>query len=317
MISNFLKRFVSSKTNERPASSSSSSQSLINELPNDILEEIFFHLSGKDLCQKTLLVCKKWKNLIDNDAFWIEKCLRDKRLTQEKMRVLRDLGHINISAKKFYFSCFSLFEKNFLKNPFGDEMFKYWCFSRNMSIFNVDKFDKEQISKTIKTCKKCLSTPNIDASVLSVWQIQDDQGHGSSHFFDENTKPCRKFATSYTLAEKMQLIDLYDECLIAKDLHLINAKIQVSESYAPRFDCGSKYNLCVFLISDAFELVDEFKFEERFEQWSETHWREAKHLFTVMKPIRYVLFYHSGVDTQFWAGFYGSKMTNGSIRILL
>ena len=59
MISNFLKRFVSSKTNERPASSSSSSQSLINELPNDILEEIFFHLSGKELCQKTLLVCKK------------------------------------------------------------------------------------------------------------------------------------------------------------------------------------------------------------------------------------------------------------------
>jgi hypothetical protein len=181
----------------------------------------------------------------------------------------------------------------------------------------VDKFDKEQISRTIKTCKQSLKTPNIDTSVLSIWEIQDDQGHGSSQFIDENKKPRRKFATSYRLAEKMQLVDLYEECLIAKKLHLINAKIQVSEHYAPRADCGSKYNMCVFLISDSFEVVDEFRFEEKFEQWSETHWREAKHLFTVVKPIRYVLFYHSGVDRQFWAGFYGSKMTNGSIRILL
>jgi hypothetical protein len=184
-----------------------------------------------------------------------------------------------------------------------------------MGIFNVDKFDKEQISRTIKTCKKCLKKPNIDASLLSDWEVQDDQG--IDRFIDENTKPYRNFATSYRLAEKMQLVDLYEECLIAKKLHLINAKIQVSEHYAPRADCGSKYNMCVFLISDSFEVVDEFKLEERFEQWSETHWREAKHLFTLVKPIRYVLFYHSGVDRQFWAGFYGSKMTNGSIRILL
>jgi len=231
---------------------------------------------------------------------------------------LNEKNNINEIAKKFYFRCLPLFEKNFLKNPCGDEMFKYWCLSRgNMGIFNVDKFDKEQIRRTIKTCKKCLKKPSIDASVVSDWEIQDEQGHGSNQFIDENKKPRRKFATSYRLAEKMQLVDLYGECLIAKDLHLINAKIQVSEHYAPRADCGSKYNMCVFLISDSFEVVDEFRFEEKFEQWSETHWREAKHLFTVVKPIRYVLFYHSGVDRQFWAGFYGSKMTNGSIRILL
>ena len=115
----------------------------------------------------------------------------------------------------------------------------------------------------------------------------------------------------------MQLIDLHEECLIGKDLHKINAKIEISENYAPRFDCGSIYKICVYLIGDDFSLVDEFKFEENFQQWSQTDWRQVKHVFDVKKPIRYILFYHSGVDTQFWAGFYGAKMTNGSVRILL
>ena len=321
MLSKLLQKFLFSKSNQNQNNQMSApNQSLINELPNDILEEILFHLSGKDLSKNGLLVCKKWKTLIDNDSFWIEKCLRDKRLTQEKMRVLRELGHVNISAKKFYFSYFSLFEKNFLKNPCGDERYKYWCFCRNMNIsnWNEKEFGKEQISKTLQMYKNSLNTPNIDSSVLNVWQIQQEtDAQGAAQFFNKNNKPCKKFATSYTLAEKMQIIDLYEECLLAKDLHTIEAKIEISEHYAPRFDCGSMYKICVYLIGQDFSLVDEFKFEERFEQWSETFWRQVKHVFNVNKPIRYVLFYHCGVDTQFWAGFYGSKMTAGSVRIVL
>ena len=227
------------------------------------------------------------------------------------------MGHVDINAKKFYFSYFDLFEKNFLKNPFGNETFKYWCFCRNMNIANVNELDKQGISKTIKTCKNSLNSTNIDSSVLNIWQIQDIEENGSKQFLDKTNKLRKKFATSYTLAEKMQLIDFHVECLVGKDLHKINAKIEVSENYAPRFDCGSIYKICVYLIGDDFSLVDEFKFEERFEQWSHADWRQVKHVFDVKKPIRYILFYHSGVDTQFWAGFYGAKMTNGSVRILL
>ena len=53
---------------------------LINELPEDLLEEIFINIPAKDLCLKTMRVCKKWRSIIDSDTFWIEKCLRDKKL---------------------------------------------------------------------------------------------------------------------------------------------------------------------------------------------------------------------------------------------
>ena len=86
--------------------------------------------------------------------------------------------------------------------------------------------------------------------------------------------------------------------------------------YAPRFDCGSRYYLKVYLLDDGYNLVDSYIFEDSFPQWCEAKWKKASHVFDVNKKIRYVIFYHAGCDTQFWAGFYGSKMSSGSIRIL-
>lgn len=31
--------------------------------------------------------------------------------------------------------------------------------------------------------------------------------------------------------------------------------------------------------------------------------------------IRFIKFYHGGMDTQFWAGHYGSKMTGACIKL--
>ena len=317
MISNIFGKVRNIRRRPTP-DNETTGEPLINQLPDDILEEIFVHLSGPDLCKRALLVCKKWNELIDQNAFWTEKCLREKRLTQEKMRILRNLGHMNISAKKFYFSFYALFEKNFLSNPCGDENFKYWCFCRQMNIKHLQQMDANQIKKVIDVYKNSVKSPNKDSSVLSIWQIQPETGEfGSKLLYDQKHMLCKKFATSHVLAEKMQLVDLYADCVIASDLHMIDAKIEVSEWYAARFDCGSVYNLNVFLLSDTLEVVDSFAFEHRFEQWSDAEWKQVSHTFNVKKPTRYVLFYHSGVDTQFWADFYGAKMTNGSIRILL
>ena len=293
-------------------------ESLINQLPNDVLQEIFFRTPGQDLMKKCLIICKKWNFLIDNESFWIEKCLRDKTMNQEKLKILRNLEDIKIEAKQLYFNYESLFEKNFLKNPCGDEKFKYWCFCRQMRVNHLEEFNTEEINNIIKLCKDSLNTANKDASVLNIWQIQrGDDDQGTSLCFNKENMPCNKFATSYILAEKMQLVDLYKEFFLGKDLHKFKAKLEISEYYAPRFDCGCKYNLCVYLIDDNFKLVDYYKFDDEFAQWSENTWKQTTHLFDIKEQIRYILFYHSGVDTQFWAGFYGSKMTNGSIRIIL
>ena len=33
------------------------------------------------------------------------------------------------------------------------------------------------------------------------------------------------------------------------------------------------------------------------------------------RGVRFVVFYHGGVDTQFWAGHYGSKMSGACVKL--
>jgi len=33
--------------------------------------------------------------------------------------------------------------------------------------------------------------------------------------------------------------------------------------------------------------------------------------------VRYIKFYHGGMDTQFWAGHYGSKMSGASVKLII
>lgn len=33
--------------------------------------------------------------------------------------------------------------------------------------------------------------------------------------------------------------------------------------------------------------------------------------------VRFIKFYHGGVDTQFWAGHYGSKMSGACVKLMI
>lgn len=207
------------------------------------------------------------------------------------------------------------FEKNFLKNPCGNEGFSDWCFCRQLnlrkSITGINEKKFKQIVEFYDVNKS-----KINREDEQRWRIEED-ACGTEPLHDEDGKNIKKFATSYSMGEKFQVIDLNKECKGVDFLVKLNAKIEVSEMYAPRFDCGCRYYLKVYLLDDAFSLVDSFVFEDSFPQWSEAVWKKASHVFDVNKKIRYIIFYHAGADTQFWAGFYGSKMSSGCIRILI
>ena len=109
------------------------------------------------------------------------------------------------------------------------------------------------------------------------------------------------------------MIDFQHEDLIEK----LAPEIEVKENYTERFDCASEYGLKVYLVGSDFTVKDKFVFSETMPQWGDAKWKLVQHSFKVKYPVRYLIFYHYGKDRQNWAGNYGIKMTNGSVKITI
>ena len=267
----------------------------IDDLPSDILEDIFLRVPAKTLCKSVVLVSKHWHDLIESEIFWIEKGLYDKRLNKTVLNTLQEKEMFK-SAKRFYFTTF--LDRNLVKNPCGFEKFLHW---------HRGDFGK------LRDLEKLINSYSSSNQNIQGFQIENPPGNGMrEQILDAKEKPCKCFVTSYTEAGKYQIVEL-DEQIIQD----IKPKIEIKENYGARFDCGSKYSLKVLLVDSEFKERDKFEFEDIMEEWCDAKWKEIKHTFNVDFPVKYVVFFHSGKDTQFWAGNYGSKMTNGSVRIII
>lgn len=217
---------------------------------------------------------------------------------QEKITILRD--HFKIKFP-------DILNINLLKNPCGDDYFKYW----HSTQVNYEYLETETV---IRDYKENINKPNE-----LEWKIEKDHV-GCDELLDENSKVLKNFATSYNWADKMQLIefdqstlDFIEKCI---DINL-DIKLEVNENYAARCDCGSIYKLNVYLVNDEYQIIDSYLFTDEMPQFTGGKWKLASNLFDVKKPFKYIIYYHGGQDSHYWAGFFGSKMTNGSVRLLL
>lgn len=44
---------------------------------------------------------------------------------------------------------------------------------------------------------------------------------------------------------------------------------------------------------------------------------QVSHSFKNQSDANYIIFHHSGVDTQYWAGHYGAKITGSVVKVIL
>jgi len=271
----------------------------IQNLPDILLEEILINLPGTFLCKSASLVSKHWRDIIQSDMFWIEKNIRDNRLDRKTISYLNENNAL--LPKKIYFN--RVFNKNLLKNPCGNDGFMHWLQA------SQEPRDRTNVMNMINDYKKTLR--NKTSSNILNFAIETEQTGTNNILYEaDNKTPLKNFVTSHSIGRKYQVIEL-DEDLIGH----IKPKIVLSENWTERFDCGCQYYLSVLLVDATFQIVDWFKFEEVIPQWSDAEWKKVSHVFEVTKPVKYILYYHAGKDTQFWAGNYGAKMTNSSVTI--
>ncbi|NXV72915.1 FBX6 protein, partial [Atlantisia rogersi] len=155
----------------------------------------------------------------------------------------------------------------------------------------------------------------LDNNEGDKWKIEAMPGaHGTEH---PDPKVHKYFVTSYGSCLKSQLITLQKEGYWNELMDEKRPEIVVKDWYAARFDCGCCYELTVRLLSKDYIVLEEFHpAPVVIEQWSDAKWREITHTFRDYPAgVRYIWFQHGGQDTQFWAGWYGIRVTNTSITI--
>ncbi|PNI39689.1 FBXO6 isoform 2, partial [Pan troglodytes] len=212
-----------------------------NELPENILLELFTHVPARQLLLNCRLVCSLWRDLIDLMTLWKRKCLREGFITE-------DWDQPVANWKIFYF--LRSLHRNLLRNPCAEEDMFAW---------------------------------QIDFNGGDRWKVESLPGAHGTDFPDPKVK--KYFVTSY--------------------------------EFAARADCGCTYQLKVQLASaDYFVLASFEPPPVTIQQWNNATWTEVSYTFSdYPRGVRYILFQHGGRDTQYWAGWYGPRVTNSSIVV--
>ncbi|XP_058849464.1 F-box only protein 44-like isoform X1 [Acipenser ruthenus] len=190
----------------------------------------------------------------------------------------RDPTFSPVDWRLFYF--LSQWRRNLLSNPRAEEGFNNWTLCSN----GGDK-----------------------------WKIESIE---PEHALPDDTVQ-KYFVTSYSPCMKSQIVDLRKEGYSVRMLDEIRPDIVCSDWYAPRWDCGSKYEVCIQLLSAKHKVIQQFEPEPViFLQWNDMEWKEMTHVFSGYgRGVRFVKFSHGGSDTQFWAGWYGIRVTNSSVVV--
>ena len=155
--------------------------------------------------------------------------------------------------------------KNLLKNSNAENGFNFWSKSDHENIQNLNKTDDIK-----NALKKYIMKPDKNLFVDNLWKIETDQYGAHRSLFKEDKTLFKNFATTHSLGEKFQIIDLLSEGINEYFMEKYKPDIEVGEHFTARNDCGSIYHLAVYLINECFEVLDEYSYEERFQQWSES-----------------------------------------------
>ncbi|XP_064481207.1 F-box only protein 6-like isoform X2 [Ornithodoros turicata] len=256
----------------------------INDLPETVVEHILAFVSPNDLIQNCRLTCKWFRNIVDSNGFWKAKCEREKR-------TVPNFRFEELPPRLYQLICiYDPYGSNLLKNSHGD----------------------------------LKSTSSARVVGFPHWEIVANGGNGwtvecppaGADALPLENQHC--FATSYDTCRKQQVIELAKAGVLPEVLDKLCPSIEVSEWYAARFDCGSIYELYVDLLNAEGTPIASFNTGViETQQWVGREWNQVKYTFRHYPAgVRFLKFVHSGRDTQFWAGHYGSKMAGGAVRII-
>ena len=84
----------------------------LSDIPDDILEEISIRVPASDLVKSCARVCKRWRDIVNSQTLWKEKCKWDYYYTNEMLKDVEDF-------KQHYFK--NPYNSNLVRNPCAED----------------------------------------------------------------------------------------------------------------------------------------------------------------------------------------------------
>lgn len=261
-----------------------------NLLPDEMVVYTLSFIDA-DTLLNCRLVCKIWRELIDAYVFQ-EKSSRENEYVNNGRGYYSfskidssNIRKLELPWYVFYVICkYDPFNRNLVKNHCGQNQYMHWSITNDHNWWTIEE--------TPEGAPLLPDDPDFD-------------GHTSC------------FVSTYRLCSKRQKIILKNYGLNDIMMKTLQPEISVSEWYTGRFDCGCKYALRATVHDKNDKLIEQHNYNDTLPQWEANIWTKASHSFKNQSNASHLILYHSGVDTQYWAGHYGTKISGSVVKVLL
>jgi len=271
----------------------------LDELPLDILEEIFLRIDPRILLSFAS-VSSNWYNIIHSVNFW------KRRTNYIGIHLPREVLQNDNLPWNFYHSLclnykFVPYQKNLLVNGSGE-------LETNEDIFNDGNRNEEDFNE----------------AWFASWNTLSSGGNGWRLFRCIPPKTIPKevgqvtyFATSNFSCTKEQWVSLADNGVDSTIVDTFQPDINIEEFYSKSRDHGATYEMQVCLLDGCGNVVGKsFTFRDDMEEEDTDSWRKVSHTFKDYGVgVRYIKFYHGGMASDMDEGWFGSRMTGASVKI--
>ncbi|XP_070180822.1 F-box only protein 44-like [Littorina saxatilis] len=254
----------------------------IRALPDELFMHVLMFVPPADVVKRCSLVCKHWLAVSRDQSMWRRKC-------EQEGKYVPSVKGLQLTTKDFM--------RIYFKNPYGRNLL------RNTHAQSMEYWYKpgNYLSASVET------SPAGADPIADFVPPEEIQG-----------KPVQNWVTSYQFTTITQQVHLLEEGCSTEVLDNVRPPIYASAWCAARWDCGAKFQLVVKLLNKDQTTVDAVEKEMIMSDHPDRRiWHKVEHTFTDYKPgVRSIKFQMGGVDTQFWAGNYGSKFTLPCLRFI-
>ncbi|KAL8574310.1 hypothetical protein ACOMHN_065335 [Nucella lapillus] len=251
----------------------------VSRLPEELFVQMLVFVPAPDLVKRCSLVCKHWMRVTRDQSLWRRKC------EQEGKYLPGIMGPPPDNFILYYF--LNPYTRNLLKNTHAGSL-AHWQLS-----------DPQWIELETTPAGADPIANHVPAEEIGGQKVQN-------------------WVTSYQPGSMSQTVRLLEEGCYPTCLDDFRPPIHVSAWCAARWDCGARFELRVRLLDErGEELHSEQTEKDLADSALRRVWHKVELTLADYKPgVRGVEVVMSGVDTQYWAGSYGSKFTLPSVRFL-
>lgn len=260
------------------------------ELPPEMFEEIFQNVPAVDLIRSLPRVCRYWYQLLTDRMFWFRKLKREgfkvSEITERRLAEEMDDGKV-LRILQGITGGFLPFNSNLIRNPSGEDEFQHWRVKHGGNDLIVE-------------------CPPVGSD-----SIPEEAGLPTQHCF----------VSSYVSCYRSQTITLKGLGIEPWMLDILRPEIKVAEWVSARFDCHSKSQTSVELVTGTTgSTVHNMVWSSKHDGVILCRWYQMKMDIpydTIPSSLTAIKFTNKSSDSQFWAGHYGAKTAGSSVILQL